>query len=97
MMTFEWDADKNRINIGKHGVSFETAKRIFEGPVLSWADDRKEYGEVRLRSIGQVDGVVVLAVIHTERSGKTRIISARPADRTERNRYEDAIQKRIGH
>lgn len=97
MMTFEWDADKNRINIGKHGVSFETAKRIFEGPVLSWADDRKEYGEVRLRSIGQVDGVVVLAVIHTERSGKTRIISARPADRTERNRYEDAIQKRTGH
>ena len=96
-MTFEWDEDKNRINIGKHGVSFETAMRIFEGPVLSWTDDRKEYGEVRRRSIGQVDGVVVLAVIHTERSGKTRIISARPADRTERNRYEEAIQKRTGH
>ena len=70
-MTFEWDEDKNRINIGKHGVSFETATRIFEGPVL--------------------------AVIHTDRSGKTRIISARPADRTERNRYEEAIQKRTGH
>lgn len=51
-MTFEWDEDKNRVNIGKHGVSFETAMCIFEGPVLSWIDDRKEYGEVRLRSIG---------------------------------------------
>jgi hypothetical protein len=96
-MTFEWDEDKNRINIGKHGVSFETAMRIFEGPVLSWIDDRKEYGEVRLRSIGQVDGVTILAVIHTDRSGKTRIISARPADRTERKRYEETIQKRTGH
>lgn len=96
-MTFEWDEGKNRINTGKHGVSFETAARIFEGPVLSWTDDRKEYGEVRLRSIGQVDGVAVLAVIHTDRSGKTRIISAGPADRTERNRYEEAIQKRTGH
>jgi hypothetical protein len=80
MMAFECDEDKNRINIGKHGVSFETAARIFEGPVLSWTDDRKEYGEDRLRSIGQVDGVAVLAVIHTER-----------------NRYEEAIQKRTGH
>ena len=96
-MTFEWDADKNRINIGKHGVSFETAARIFDGPVLSWTDDRKEYGEVRLHSIGQIDGVVILAVIHTERSGRTRIISARPADRIERKRYEEAIQKRTGH
>lgn len=96
-MAFEWDEDKNRINIGKHGVSFETAKRIFEGPVLSWTDDRKEYGEVRLRSIGPVDGIAILTVIHTDRSGKTRIISARPADRTERKRYEEAIQKRTGH
>jgi uncharacterized protein len=96
-MKFEWDEDKNEINVGKHGVGFETAARIFEGPILSWRDDRKEYGEVRTHSIGQVDGVVILAVIHTERSGRTRIISARPADRTERKRYEEAIQKRIGH
>jgi uncharacterized protein len=96
-MIFEWDDHKNRTNIGKHGVSFETAVRIFDGPVLSWIDDRKEYGEVRMRSIGQIEGVVILAVIHTERSGRTRIISARPADRFERKRYEEAIQKRIGH
>jgi uncharacterized protein len=96
-MTFEWDDDKNRVNISKHGISFETAGRIFEGPVLSSTDNRKEYGEVRMRSIGQIDGVVILVVIHTERSGKTRIISARPADRIERSRYEEAIQKRTGH
>ncbi len=96
-MVFEWDEAKNRANIAKHGVGFGTAKRIFEGPVLTWIDDRKTYGEVRMHSIGQVDGVAVLAVIHTERSGKTRIISARPADREERKKYDETLQKGIGH
>ena len=40
MMAFEWDAAKNQANIRKHGVSFETAQRIFEGPILTWFDDR---------------------------------------------------------
>jgi uncharacterized protein len=93
-MLFEWDDAKERSNIGKHGVGFESAKRIFEGPVLTLIDDRKQYGEIRMRSIGKVDGVVVLAVIHTERSGKIRIISARPADRIERKNYEEALSKR---
>ena len=43
-MTFEWDTAKNQTNIRKHGVSFETAQRIFEGSVLTWFDDRKDYG-----------------------------------------------------
>ena len=33
-MAFEWDPAKNLANIHKHGVSFETAKRIFEGPII---------------------------------------------------------------
>ena len=93
-MLFEWDAAKEKINIAKHGVGFKRAKGIFDGPVLTWIDDRKEYGEIRNRSIGRVDGVVILVVIHTERSGKTRIISARPADRKERKNYEEALSKR---
>lgn len=92
---FEWDEAKDRANIAKHGVGFATASRIFEGPVLTWTDDRADYGEVRERSIGAVDGVVVLAVIHTDRAGKTRIISARRASRSERRHYDQAIQKGI--
>ena len=48
-----------------------------------------------MQSIGRVDGIAVLAVIHTDRLGKTRIISARPADRSERKNYEEALSKRI--
>ena len=93
-MQFEWNEAKEQINISKHGVGFEWAKRIFEGPVLTLIDDRKQYGEIRMRSIGKVDGIVILAVIHTERTGKTRIISARPADRSERKNYEKALSER---
>ena len=90
---FEWDEDKNRTNIEKHGVSFELASRIFEGFTLTVVDDRFEYDEVREVSIGLVDGVAYLTVVHTDRNGNIRIISARAAIRSERKRYDEAIQK----
>jgi uncharacterized DUF497 family protein len=89
---FEWDQTKNASNIAKHGVSFALARRIFEGPVLTARDSREDYGEVREISIGMVDGLAVLTVVHTERRGRTRIISARPASGRERRRYEEAIR-----
>ena len=90
---FEWDDEKNRTNIEKHGVSFELACRIFDGFTLTVIDSRFEYGEVREISIGLVDGIAYLTVAHTDREGKIRIISARPARRNERKRYDEAIQK----
>jgi len=57
-------------------------------------DDRSDYGEVRRISIGMIDGIVFLAVVHTDRQDKTRIISARRANRAERKKYEKALQKR---
>lgn len=90
---FEWDEEKNQTNIEKHGVSFEQASRIFEGPTLTIVDDRFDYVEVREISIGLVDGVAYLTVVHTDRDGNVRIISARPARRNERKRYDEAIRK----
>jgi uncharacterized DUF497 family protein len=89
---YEWDDAKNAINIAKHGVSFMLAQRIFDGPVLTVRDDRKDYGEARQVSIGVIDDIAVLTVVHTDRRGKLRIISARPASERERRRYEEAIR-----
>ena len=93
----EWDEAKNRANIEKHGVSFETATRIFDGPILTAWDHRLEYGEVRENSVRLIDGVLVLVVTHIRCNGRTRIISARPAKRLERKRYEEALRKGIDH
>jgi hypothetical protein len=92
---FEWDAAKNLSNIDKHGLSFETARRIFERPILSVVDDRVDYREVREISIGRIDEAVILCVAHTDRKGVRRIISARVASRAERRRFENAERENI--
>ena len=92
-MEFEWDDAKDRANIAKHGVSFAQAARIFDGFTLSRADRRLDYGEVREISIGQLEGAAILVVVHTDRQGRCRIISARPANRNERERYDQALRQ----
>ncbi len=91
-MEFEWDEAKNRANVSKHGIGFQTAKRIFEGPVLTRLDSRRDYGEMRDLSVGRV-GPAVLVVAHTTRGAHLRLISARPASRKERRAYHEHIQK----
>ena len=86
MAEFEWDPEKNKQNLAKHGISFEEAKSIFDGTVLSLQDEDPD-GEVRERSYGLLGGVVVVCVVHTLRGEKIRIISARKATRQERTLF----------
>ena len=92
-MQFEWDDEKNLANIGKHGISFEQARKIFDGPTLDLEDDRFDYGEQRTRSLGMLENVVLLSVTHTDRAGRIRLISARLASRKERAIYHGALQQ----
>jgi len=85
---FEWDEAKNKSNLEKHGVSFETACKIFQYPLYSKTDTRFDYGETRTISIGTIDNKTIV-VVHTDRSGRTRIISARPASQGERVIYHE--------
>lgn len=92
-MEFEWDRQKDLQNIQKHGVRFADACLIFEGFTLDAPEKRLDYGEERYISIGMAGGVVVLAVVHTDRRGVRRIISARQANKEERGRYEETLRK----
>lgn len=96
-MQFEWDKEKNQINIGKHGISFEQAALIFALPTVDVKDDRNDYGEIRTRSLGLLEDVVVLSVMHTDREGRIRLISARRASRKERIIYHDATLEATKH
>lgn len=91
---FEWDEAKNVANIRKHGIGFAKAAEIFDGFVLTELDDRFDYDELRELSLGLLRGTVVLAVVHTDRNGRTRIISARQATAAEAHRYETALRAR---
>ena len=90
---YEWDDDKNWKNVEKHGIDFETAKRIFDSPIVSRRDERKDYNEIRYVSIGIIDQVAMIVVVHTNRQDRIRLISARPASRRERRIYYEQIQK----
>jgi len=91
MPRFEWDDAKNRSNYQKHGVRFEEAAEIFEGPRLTRIDDRF-VDECREISFGLLGGVVVLVVAHTDREGVIRIISARKATAKERRLFDAYLQ-----
>lgn len=91
-MVFTWDARKNRENVGRHGIAFEDAVRVFEGPTLEKADDRFDYGESRVYAIGVVNGIEV-TLIYVDRSGEERrIISAWRAERHEREAYWRSVR-----
>ncbi len=90
-MKFEWDEAEAAANLEKHGVSFDTAARGIDedSARLDTPDTRFEYGESRTITLAEVDGLL-LAIVHTARSNRTRIISARRANRHERQTYDEA-------
>ena len=61
-MIFTWDRGKDATNARRHGIAFEDAKRIFEGPTVERIDDRFNYGEARVYAIGLVNGVEVTVI-----------------------------------
>lgn len=91
-MEFEWDEIKDRANVAKHGIDFETARRIFDGPVLTRPDRRRDYGEERYIGIGRVEAAMIV-VAYTVRDRRLRLISARPASRKERQAYDERLRK----
>ena len=88
-VTFEWDSNKAASNERKHGIRFEDAAlALRDSAAMSWIDTRTDYGEVRVVTVGAIEDWLIVVVVHTDRSGTTRIISARPASQKERSRYE---------
>ncbi len=91
-MTFEWDADKNRANMRKHGLDFADAEEMFRGALVVEPDTREDYGEKRWRGIGMTRERAAV-VIFTQRTPEViRIISLRRAHHEERKEYEKAIE-----
>lgn len=88
-MKFEWDESKRRINLRKHGIDFADCPMVFAGRCMTIADDR-DYDEPRFLTIGLL-GDVVVVIAHTECADRIRIISARKADRHERENYFQEI------
>lgn len=86
-MQFEWDSDKAAANVSRHGVSFELAMLVFldDGRLIK-LDERFDYGEERIITMGHVDNRLHV-VVYTQANDTIRIISARKANKREQRRY----------
>jgi uncharacterized DUF497 family protein len=91
-MRYTWNDEKGARNLLVHGIAFEDAVKIFEGPTLERVDDRFEYPETRWYAIGLAEGRPV-TVIDTEVDDETRrIISAFEAEKHEEKAYFDHLE-----
>ena len=94
-MKIEWDERKNRINIWKHGVSFEEASTVFfdEDALLEY-DENHSDSEDRFKLLGRSFNGNILLVVHCVRDQEDliRIISSRKATKTEEINYGKVVQ-----
>jgi len=92
-MRFEWDLSKDRINVKKHGLSFEDILSVFQDPnILTQYDEQhSSLEEEQWLSLGSTKHGLVCVVISTDRSTSQqqvlRLISARKADAQEQIEY----------
>ena len=84
---FEWNEDKSRANLTKHGIDFDDASGIFYGPIVLRQSDRNN--EERWIAIGSLEDRLI-AVVFTRRADVIRIISARRARKNEEREYHNA-------
>lgn len=89
-LEFEWDPAKARVNVRKHGVSFEEAATVFGDPLsVTISDPLHSTDEQRFIIVGRSRQGRIIVVVHVDRGHRIRIISARPAARREKRKYEE--------
>ena len=94
MFYFDWDENKNRINLEKHGITFEEASTVFfDDRAILFDDPEHSIDEYRFLLLGMSETAKVCIVCHCYRESDTviRIISARQATRKEEQRYVRGI------
>jgi len=83
-----WDPAKDRLNVAQHGLSFADFAGFDADPAIR-VDDRFDYGEIRYRAFGRIDGKGH-CIVFTQTDGGLRLISFRRAHDKEMRRYEQA-------
>ena len=81
-----YDESKRKANIGNHGFDFIGSESVFAGFTITRDDGRDSYGEIRLQTLGLLNGVVVF-IVHTPRGDADHIISIRKAEKHEERIY----------
>jgi uncharacterized protein len=90
-MELEWDETKRQQTLQERGLDFAEVSRFDADTIVTVPDTRFDYGEIRYRSTGYLDGVLC-RYCWTSRFGRMRIISMRKVNDRERKIYEAEIR-----
>jgi len=91
MLMVTWDEAKRRENIRKYKIDLAGLEPVFDFPMVTVEDDREAYGELRLQSLGILQGRVVLLVWTPRGDDTSHLISCRYANRYEAEDYFSAL------
>jgi uncharacterized DUF497 family protein len=90
-VAYEWDSNKARLNLEKHGIDFVDATGVLEDERALTLRDPYAGEEERWITVGADSLGRILVVVYTWRGNRIRLISARPATARERSQYEESL------
>ena len=90
-MEISYDAGKRDWTLRERGLDFDDAVLVFAGTKLTIEDDRRDYGEQRFQTLGQLDGRLLM-LVWTPRDGARHIISMRKANDREQKRFDTQLE-----
>ena len=85
-VSYQWDPNKAFANLRKHGIDFADAIEVLSDDSAITIEDTR-FEEERFVTIGMDGFSQILVVVYTWRGNSIRLISARKADRSERQQY----------
>ena len=91
-MKITCDPTKRATTLAERGLDFEDAAEGFRGDTLDFPDDRRDYGELRMLTVGHLRGRMVI-VIWTQRGNARHVISMRKANAREKTRFGKRFEK----
>lgn len=91
-MRITYDPVKRAVTLAERGLDFEDAAEVFQGDTLDFPDDRRDYGELRMLTVGHLRGRMVI-IVWTPRGSARHVISMRKANDREKTRFGKRLAK----
>jgi uncharacterized DUF497 family protein len=91
-MKITFDPAKRAARLVERGLDFEDASEVFQGDTLDFPDDRRDYGELRILTVGHLRGRMVI-VVWTPRGNARHVISMRKANAREKARSGKRLEE----
>ena len=91
-MKITCDPAKRAATLAERGLDFEDAAEVFRGDTLDLADDRRDYGELRMVTVDHLRGRMVI-VVWTPRGSARHVISMRKTNAREKKRFGKRLEE----